>query len=131
MARTSAIRELAIGDLSAAIGVVARGMRDNPLHIAAFGEDATVRAKHLQRMFKIALPAVKCSPATRPGGWRRTSPSCQSCCGGESRKPFSPVSHFGMIMFRVHDARIGEKYIRSKTQREESVRERCSEYQFR
>jgi ribosomal protein S18 acetylase RimI-like enzyme len=58
MARTLAIRELAIGDLSAAIGVVARGMRDNPLHIAAFGEDATVRTKHLQRMFKIALPAV-------------------------------------------------------------------------
>jgi len=58
MVRTLAIRELGSDDLSAAIGVVARGMRDNPLDIAAFGDDSAVRAKRLQRIFKIALPVV-------------------------------------------------------------------------
>lgn len=33
------------------IGVLARGMRDNPLHVAAFGPDADRRVRALQRMF--------------------------------------------------------------------------------
>ena len=34
------VRELNEADLRSAVGVVARGMRDNPLHIAALGSDA-------------------------------------------------------------------------------------------
>jgi len=53
------IRELAEADLPAAVGVVARGMRDNPLHIAALGNDATQRVKRLTGMFTVALPLVR------------------------------------------------------------------------
>ncbi len=53
------VRELADADLPAAVGVVARGMRDNPLHIAAFGEDAQLRGQRLARMFAVALPLIQ------------------------------------------------------------------------
>ena len=33
------IRDLRAEDLDEAVGVVARGMRDNPLHVAAYGDD--------------------------------------------------------------------------------------------
>src|SRR4026208_730888 len=42
----------------AAVGIVARGMRDNPLHIAALGNDANQRTNRLTGMFKVALPLV-------------------------------------------------------------------------
>src|SRR4051812_55346 len=37
--------------LDAAAGVLARGMRDNPIHVAAFGPDPQRRARILVRMF--------------------------------------------------------------------------------
>ena len=52
------IRELNDADLPSAVGVVARGMRDNPLHIAAFGDDPELRAQRLARMFAVALPLI-------------------------------------------------------------------------
>jgi GNAT superfamily N-acetyltransferase len=52
------VRELADEDLRAAVGIVARGMRDNPLHIAALGSDANQRTNRLTGMFKVALPLV-------------------------------------------------------------------------
>ena len=52
------IRELAEADLPAAVGIVARGMRDNPLHIAALGNDANQRISRLTGMFSVALPLV-------------------------------------------------------------------------
>jgi GNAT superfamily N-acetyltransferase len=52
------IRELGESDLPAAVGVVARGMRDNPLHIAALGTDASQRINRLTGMFRAALPLV-------------------------------------------------------------------------
>jgi ribosomal protein S18 acetylase RimI-like enzyme len=52
------IRELAEADLPAAVGIVARGMRDNPLHIAALGSDANQRINRLTGMFSVALPLV-------------------------------------------------------------------------
>lgn len=33
-------------------------MRDNPLHIAAFGEDVELRGRRLIRMFTVALPLI-------------------------------------------------------------------------
>ena len=53
-----AVRELRQADLPSAVGVVARGMRDNPLHIAALGADADVRGQRLIRMFTVALPII-------------------------------------------------------------------------
>jgi len=52
------IRELGESDLPAAVGVVARGMRDNPLHVAALGTDANQRINRLTGMFMAALPLV-------------------------------------------------------------------------
>jgi len=52
------VRELDEADLPAAVGIVARGMRDNPLHIAALGSDTNQRIHRLTGMFSVALPLV-------------------------------------------------------------------------
>ena len=39
------IRDLRPAETADAVGVVARGMRDNPLHVAAYGEDAERRLR--------------------------------------------------------------------------------------
>jgi len=52
------LRELTEADLPAAVGIVARGMRDNPLHIAALGSDVNLRSNRLTGMFTVALPLV-------------------------------------------------------------------------
>ena len=52
------IRDLTQADLASAVGVIARGMRDNPLHIAALGQDADLRGQRLARMFAVALPLI-------------------------------------------------------------------------
>jgi ribosomal protein S18 acetylase RimI-like enzyme len=52
------VRELDEVDLPSAVGIIARGMRDNPLHIAALGNDANLRSKRLIGMFSAALPLV-------------------------------------------------------------------------
>lgn len=46
-------------DIRQAIRVNARGMRDNPLHIAAFGADPDIRLKKLERLFTIVLSSDK------------------------------------------------------------------------
>jgi ribosomal protein S18 acetylase RimI-like enzyme len=43
---------LAPADVPAAVGVLARGMRDNPIHVAAFGPDPERRERMLARMFR-------------------------------------------------------------------------------
>jgi GNAT superfamily N-acetyltransferase len=55
---TIVVRELREDDLPSAVGVVARGMQDNPLHLAAFGDDAKLRGERLIRMFTVALPLI-------------------------------------------------------------------------
>jgi len=52
------IRELAESDIASAVGIIARGMRDNPLHIAALGSDADIRGQRLVSMFTVALPLI-------------------------------------------------------------------------
>jgi ribosomal protein S18 acetylase RimI-like enzyme len=41
-------------ELGEAVGVLTRGMLDNPLHVAAFGEDAVARQRRLLRLFAAA-----------------------------------------------------------------------------
>jgi ribosomal protein S18 acetylase RimI-like enzyme len=50
------LRELGAGDLAAAAAVLGRGMRDNPLHIRAFGAEAAAREAALTRFF---LPVLR------------------------------------------------------------------------
>lgn len=45
-------------ELPAAIAVVARGMRDNPINIRAMGEDERGRLRRLMGLFAIALPRL-------------------------------------------------------------------------
>ena len=49
--------------MPAAIGVLARGMRDNPLHVAALGPDPERRVRGLERMFGALFRVMK---AQRP-----------------------------------------------------------------
>ena len=49
------LKGLEVGALDAAekeeaMGVVVRGMRDNPLHVAVFGEDPEIRARRVRRL---------------------------------------------------------------------------------
>ena len=53
------VRDLRPQDVPAAVGVLARGMRDNPLHVAAYGNDAERRLRchtRLMRGLFAALP---------------------------------------------------------------------------
>jgi GNAT superfamily N-acetyltransferase len=43
-------------ELPDAIGTLARGMRDNPLHVAAFGDDLAHRVASLTQMFSGVMP---------------------------------------------------------------------------
>lgn len=48
---TVEVRDLRREELPQAVAVLSRGMRDNPLHIAAFGADAGRRRRLLERQF--------------------------------------------------------------------------------
>jgi ribosomal protein S18 acetylase RimI-like enzyme len=45
------VRDLRREEIGAAVGVLSRGMRDNPLNLAAYGADAERRQRALERMF--------------------------------------------------------------------------------
>lgn len=57
------VREHGREHLADAIAIIARGMRDNPLHVSALGYDTRTRADRLDRMF--ALEELKL-PVSRP-----------------------------------------------------------------
>lgn len=56
------IRELRRDELPAAVGVVARGMRDNPMHVAVLGNDPARRLRRLTAMFRAYLPVMRRLP---------------------------------------------------------------------
>ncbi len=45
-------------EIGGALGVISRGMRDNPIHVAAFGEDPERRKRSLRRLFGAAFSAM-------------------------------------------------------------------------
>jgi ribosomal protein S18 acetylase RimI-like enzyme len=51
----AAVRELSRQELGTAAGVLARGMRDNPLHLRAFGDDPARRQAALERLYRALL----------------------------------------------------------------------------
>jgi GNAT superfamily N-acetyltransferase len=55
---TLTLRSLADGDLPAAASVLGNGMRDNPIHIRAFGADPDHRERALSRLFESVLRRV-------------------------------------------------------------------------
>ena len=48
-------RPVARSEMKGAASILARGMRDNPLHVRAFGEDPHHRGAALSRMFEALL----------------------------------------------------------------------------
>jgi GNAT superfamily N-acetyltransferase len=53
------VRRLQSEEFAAAVEVISRGMRDNPLHIQALGPNAEVRLEGLKRMFSVVLPRLE------------------------------------------------------------------------
>ncbi len=53
------IRTLARKEVAAAIGICARGMRDNPVHVRVFGTDPHRRRRRLERLFAGLLPWIQ------------------------------------------------------------------------
>ena len=45
-------------EMEAVLGVIARGMRDNPTHVAALGENSERREKRVRRIFSRVLPVM-------------------------------------------------------------------------
>jgi GNAT superfamily N-acetyltransferase len=52
------VRELRPPELPAAVELVARGMRDNPLNVKAMGSDDERRLFRLRKMFRASLPST-------------------------------------------------------------------------
>lgn len=64
------IRDLLPGERDAAVALVARGMRDNPMHVAAYGDDPRLRVRRharLMRRFFTFAPALEVLVATWDG----------------------------------------------------------------
>jgi len=53
------VRDLRADEIPAAVGVLARGMRDNPLHVAAFGPDPDRRERRIERVFTAVFRVFK------------------------------------------------------------------------
>jgi GNAT superfamily N-acetyltransferase len=49
-------------ELPAAVGVLARGMRDNPIHVAALGSDPDRRVRLLTRLFELLFATMDNAP---------------------------------------------------------------------
>jgi ribosomal protein S18 acetylase RimI-like enzyme len=64
------VRDLRTDEVPEAVGVLARGMRDNPLHVAAYGEDpdrrARCHARLMRGLFRV-FPAQQPICAVRDG----------------------------------------------------------------
>src|SRR5262245_17404489 len=58
MSNTLTVRDLRSSEFAKAIEVIARGMRDNPLHIQALGSEPEERIAGLKRMFDNVLPLI-------------------------------------------------------------------------
>jgi ribosomal protein S18 acetylase RimI-like enzyme len=64
------VRELRRAELPAAVEVIARGMRDNPVHLAAYGTDPVRRLQYHARLVRALLkakPTTRLLGATREG----------------------------------------------------------------
>jgi ribosomal protein S18 acetylase RimI-like enzyme len=67
------IRTLAASDVGLAAAVLGRGMRDNPLHIAALGEDPAFREKALAGVFRAFLAMEVATKSLAVGAFKHGS----------------------------------------------------------
>jgi GNAT superfamily N-acetyltransferase len=86
-------------ELDRAVGVLARGMRDNPLHVAAFGDDPDGREAKLIGMFQLvlgnqpdALRADEDGTIVGTCGLGNTEPCNSAAFATIPREQFPPVS---------------------------------------
>jgi GNAT superfamily N-acetyltransferase len=93
------VAPLTPAELDAAVGVLARGMRDNPLHVAAFGDDPGARVTKLTGMFTMvlgmqpdALRADEDGTIVGTCGLGDTEPCATGAFAEVSREEFPPVS---------------------------------------
>ena len=68
MNRVITVDEVGRHEMGSAAGVLARGMRDNPVHEAAFGEDPSERRRILERFFGSFLPTMRRAPICARSG---------------------------------------------------------------
>lgn len=50
---------LRVSERDEALGVLVRGMRDNPVHVAVFGDDAALRERRLRRLFAAVFTVMR------------------------------------------------------------------------
>jgi GNAT superfamily N-acetyltransferase len=64
------VSEVRDAEMGSAAGVLARGLRDNPVYRAAFGKDRLKRERTLERLYGRVLPTMQRTPicARRAGG---------------------------------------------------------------
>jgi GNAT superfamily N-acetyltransferase len=86
-------------ELDGAVGVLARGMRDNPLHLAAFGDDPDHRVAQLTGMFQVVvggqpepLRADEAGTIVGTCGFGSGEPCAFAALGGIPRDQFPPMS---------------------------------------
>ncbi len=63
---------LGAADAERVVGVLSRGMRDNPIHVAVFGEDPALRQERLNRLFGAAFHTM---------GWQKHMLAARSADG--------------------------------------------------
>ena len=93
-----------------AVGVLARGMRDNPLHVAAFGDDPAARVTKLTGMFTMvlgmqpdALRADEDGTIVGTCGLGDNEPCTTGAFATVSREEFPPVSDDPVEGDRVYE----------------------------
>ena len=67
------VRALRPHEVPAAVGVLARGMRDNPLHMAAYGEDPQRRLRCHTRLMRGLFAVFSARSRSVPCGATRSS----------------------------------------------------------
>ena len=94
----------------AAVGVLARGMRDNPLHVAAFGDDPDHRVAQLTGMFQTVigmqpdvLRADEAGTIVGTCGLGSGEPCAFGAFAGIPRDQFPPMTDDPSEVDRLHE----------------------------
>jgi GNAT superfamily N-acetyltransferase len=104
------VAPLTVDERDAAVGVLARGMRDNPLHVAAFGDDPDHRVAQLTGMFSTvlgmqpdALRADEGGTIVGTCGLGSGEPCALGAFAGIPRDEFPPMTDDAAELDRLHE----------------------------
>jgi GNAT superfamily N-acetyltransferase len=56
------VGDLRVDEMQLAVGVLARGMRDIPMHVSVYGDDPDARLRGLETLFRVVLPVMPWPP---------------------------------------------------------------------